>query len=68
MNMDHAIILWSTRWTLVGGVVVCGQCLQGQGLSEDHRQFEHGSGCSNADEAGMHPWPDLHDILDAARG
>lgn len=68
MNTDHAIILWNTRWTLIGGVVVCGQCLQGQSLSENPQRFEHGPGCSNADESGSQPWSDLHDILDASRG
>jgi hypothetical protein len=68
MSTDQSLTLWNTRWTLVAGVVVCGECLQGQRLSRSREPFEHEAGCRHAEEAGSWPWAELHDVLDAARG
>lgn len=68
MNTEQALILWSTRWALMAGAVVCGDCQRRQTLGENEQPFDHEPGCSNINEAGTSPWADLRDILDAARG
>jgi hypothetical protein len=68
MYANQSMTLWNTRWALLAGVVVCGECLRGQSLSESSQPFEHEPGCGNAIDAGAEPWIDLHNILDLARG
>jgi hypothetical protein len=68
MSTDEKLTLWNARWTLVAGMVVCTECLQGQRLSQSGDPFLHEWGCCRAEIAEAWPWMNLHDIFDAARG
>lgn len=68
MSTDQSLIRWNTRWTMIAGIVVCGECLNRQSLSQCNQPFDHDADCTNAETAGTTPWADRHDILDFARG
>lgn len=68
MNNDQRMVIWSATWALVGGIVVCTGCMQGQRLSQSAAPFLHESACRSRDEVGEAPWAELQDILDAERG
>lgn len=67
-NTDHQMMLWCESWMLSAGSVVCLECVRSQLLSQCQYPFEHETGCSNAETAGVAPWETLHNILDGERG
>ena len=68
MDNDHRMVIWSATWGLVGGMVVCTGCMQGQRLSRSAAPFPHEPACRYKDEVGEAPWAELQDILDLERG
>jgi hypothetical protein len=68
MDTEQAIILWSTRWALMAGAVVCGDCQRRQVLGASDHPFDHGHGCCDIKDAGGSQWAELHDVPHAARG
>jgi hypothetical protein len=45
MTADQALILWSTRWALMAGAVVCGDCQRRQTLGDNDQPYDHRLGC-----------------------
>lgn len=68
MDTDQGMIDWNTRWTMIGGLVICPSCLRGQPLSEAETAFQHEHDCEAGLSGYQQPWAMLHDILDQARG
>lgn len=68
MDTDQEMIDWNTRWTLIGGLVICPSCLRGQPLSEAETAFKHEQDCKAGTHGGQRAWAALHNLLDAQRG
>lgn len=68
MDTDQEMIDWNTRWTLIGGLVICPSCLRGQPVSESDLPFRHEPECKARTDRDQQPWGSLHDILDRAQG
>lgn len=68
MGREQKIERWNAKWMIVAGRVVCTGCLESQALEDCESHFFHAHVCEISDEKSKHPWVDLHDILDSARG
>jgi hypothetical protein len=68
METNHALIVWSSTWTIRGDSVVCTGCQRSQALYNSEGRFDHDSSCTAREEVSTQPWVSLHDILDGERG
>lgn len=68
MDNNHKMIVWSSAWALIGGIVVCTGCMHGQALSDSGEEFKHEPDCKALGEVAKHAWSELHSILDDERG
>jgi hypothetical protein len=67
MNAEHEIEAWNARWAIVAGRAVCTSCMESQALEECETPFAHAPVCRAAVRE-LHPWVDLHRLLDRYRG
>lgn len=68
MDTDQDMIDRNTRWTLIGGLVICPSCLRGQPQSQaamacQHQPCMRGWSCQIPATMG-----NTRDVLDSARG
>lgn len=68
MDAERKIERWNARWMIVAGRAVCTGCLESQAMKDCESPFFHARVCDVSDEKSKHPWNELHEILDSARG
>lgn len=68
MDTNERMIRWSAAWALIGGIVVCTGCMNGQSITHSEETFPHEPGCKAKGEVTEMPWAELHQILDDERG
>jgi hypothetical protein len=68
MDNNQRMILWSTAWTLIAGMLVCGRCMKSQCITDSHLSFPHEPTCQAKETVAQMPWAELHEILDHERG
>ncbi len=68
MGTGEKIEAWNAAWTLVAGLAVCTSCMSVQSLLDAESAFQHAASCPVRSEVTDHPWAELHEVLDAARG
>lgn len=68
MDSNQYMTKWSAAWALIGGLVVCTQCMRAQSISQSGEPFAHEPHCKSREELSDTPWADLHQILDKERG
>lgn len=68
MDSEREIEKWNARWIIVAGRAVCTGCLESQALVDCESLFFHAPTCEAGHDQTQHPWVELHDILDRARG
>jgi hypothetical protein len=66
MEAEKKIEAWNAAWMLVGGLVVCTDCICGQSLLDAALPFEHAPSCHAYGDIHERPWFLLHGILDKA--
>jgi len=68
MDSNQRMIICSSAWALIGGVVACTGCMNSQAIFNAEEPFPHDPACKAKSEIAPRPWVELHDILDLERG
>lgn len=61
-QLSDQMMSWNGRWSMLGRLVMCSQCLAIQSVENAHQPFQHLSDCV-AVLRGMYPWHELIAVL-----
>lgn len=68
MDTNERLTVWTNRWALTDGMVVCKFCKNSQFMTEADHSFLHAARCTASSNTDPNPWIELHDALDYERG